>query len=37
LAVALLSEVFRAYHGAALALVLLGLWWARDPGVARRR
>ncbi|NDA15385.1 MAG: DMT family transporter, partial [Gammaproteobacteria bacterium] len=29
--VVLLSERFQMYHAIALALVLLGLWWAREP------
>ena len=35
LAVALLSEAFQLYHAIALTLVVLGLWWARDPVAAR--
>jgi len=35
LAVVLLSEVFQLYHTIALALVVLGLWWARDPTASR--
>ena len=30
--VMLLGEAFRLYHAVALALVLLGLWWARERG-----
>jgi len=33
--VALLSEAFKLYHAIALTLVVLGLWWARDPVAAR--
>lgn len=35
LAVVLLSEIFQLYHTIALALVVLGLWWARDPTASR--
>ena len=35
LAVVLLSEVFQLYHAIALTLVVLGLWWARDPASSR--
>jgi len=35
LAVVLLSEAFQLYHAIALTLVVLGLWWARDPVAAR--
>jgi len=35
LAVALLSEVFQLYHAISLSLVVLGLWWARDPASSR--
>ena len=31
LAVVLLSEAFQLYHAIALTLVILGLWWTRDP------
>lgn len=35
LAVVLLSEAFQFYHAIALTLVVLGLWWARDPASSR--
>ena len=35
LAVVLLSEAFQLYHAIALTLVVLGLWWARDPASSR--
>ncbi|MEK9786255.1 MAG: DMT family transporter [Gammaproteobacteria bacterium] len=34
--VVLLSERFQMYHAIALALVLLGLWWAREPALKNR-
>ena len=34
--VVLLSERFQMYHAIALALVLLGLWWAREPALKKR-
>jgi drug/metabolite transporter (DMT)-like permease len=34
--VVLLSERFQMYHAIALALVLLGLWWAREPASKNR-
>jgi len=34
--VVLLSERFQMYHAIALALVLLGLWWAKEPALKNR-
>lgn len=34
--VILLGEAFRLYHAVALALVFLGLWWAREPALKNR-